>query len=570
MKKTICPVLSLFMVFVLGSIGLCGPLNSPIKTLSLEQIRKSAQAESGEMVQFLSRTIQYPSVENSGEGVTPETAALLSFVLTYAQNMGFNVRKAANGMAGVLEYGEGKESVGVLVHLDVVPVSDHERPQWTHPPFSGRITDREVWGRGAQDNKGALASVLWGAKILMDNQATFKRKLQIIIGTKEEKNFEGLIAYFKEFPQVKYGPTFGFVPDGVFISQGEKGIADIEYKFFGICGSKNALQRDTIVGWSGGTALNTVPDFSYAIIQSRNVQKTREELLGVIQAVTRELASGKTDQFYGLSGPLEMDIGLQDYNSFVAENTLEGISKGDLVLFSKGISAHGSTPWTGKNAVVAVALVGSRMSQLSENAYKRAFKFVTAKIGMSTDGSGLGIPFTLSSQLPPVLPGMTPIQYLGTSANLGLVTEEGDQLVLSMNFRTGFVNTNEQLLEASRMSAAVFGGTAEYVKGDGSHYEPFYYTKDQPLLNLVINAYKQVYPAYPEYTPYVFLTPGSTYLKLVSNFVNLGPVDLFPDPSANYFHAKNEHTTIKGQVGNMILYAHTLQKMVQMETAPVR
>ncbi|MBU0973054.1 MAG: M20/M25/M40 family metallo-hydrolase [Proteobacteria bacterium] len=437
MKKTICPVLSLFMVFVLGSIGLCGPLNSPIKTLSLEQIRKSAQAESGEMVQFLSRTIQYPSVENSGEGVTPETAALLSFVLTYAQNMGFNVRKAANGMAGVLEYGEGKESVGVLVHLDVVPVSDHERPQWTHPPFSGRITDREVWGRGAQDNKGALAS-------------------------------------------------------------------------------------------------------------------------------------GKTDQFYGLSGPLEMDIGLQDYNSFVAENTLEGISKGDLVLFSKGISAHGSTPWTGKNAVVAVALVGSRMSQLSENAYKRAFKFVTAKIGMSTDGSGLGIPFTLSSQLPPVLPGMTPIQYLGTSANLGLVTEEGDQLVLSMNFRTGFVNTNEQLLEASRMSAAVFGGTAEYVKGDGSHYEPFYYTKDQPLLNLVINAYKQVYPAYPEYTPYVFLTPGSTYLKLVSNFVNLGPVDLFPDPSANYFHAKNEHTTIKGQVGNMILYAHTLQKMVQMETAPVR
>lgn len=570
MKKTVCPILSLFIVFIMGSIGLCGPLNTSITTIPLEQIRKSAQADSSDMIQFLSRTIQYQSVENFGGGLTPETEELMSFVLNRAQKMGFKVKKAANGLVGVLEYGEGKESVGVLVHLDVVPVSDQESPQWTHPPFSGLVTDREVWGRGAQDDKGALASVLWGAKILMDNQVTFKRKLQIILGTKEEKNFEGLIEYFKEFPQEKYGPTFGFVPDGAFISQGEKGIADIEYKFPGIGGSKNALKRDTIVSWSGGTAVNTVPDFSYTIIQSRDKEKTREEILDVIQAVTRELTSGKSDLIYGVTGPCELNFGLQDYQSFVAENTIEGIPKGDLVLFSKGVASHGSTPWAGKNAIVGVALVGSRMSQLSDNAYKRAFEFVASKIGMSTDGSGLGIPFIPSSQLPPVLPGMTPIQYLGTSANMGLVTADGDQLVLSMNFRTGFVNTNEQLLEGSRMSAAVFGGTADYVKGEGSHYESFYYTRDHPLLDLVINSYKQVHPNYPEYTPYVFLTPGSTYLKLVSNFINLGPVDFYPDPTANYFHAKNEHTTIKNQIDNMILYAHTLQKMIQMEIAPVR
>ncbi|MFH1154478.1 MAG: hypothetical protein V1793_11745 [Pseudomonadota bacterium] len=137
-----------------------------------------------------------------------------------------------------------------------------------------------------------------------------------------------------------------------------------------------------------------------------------------------------------------------------------------------------------------------------------------------------------------------------------------------MDFRTGFKNTSQQILDYSVASAARFQGTAAYVDGVGSHYEPFYYTRDNPLLKLVIDSYKAVFPDYPVYTPYVFLTPATTYLKLVSNFVNFGPVDLYPDFTANYFHEKNERTTIKSLVNNAILYAHTLQTMIQMEHAP--
>ena len=49
-----------------------------------------------------------------------------------------------------------------LNHLDVVPPGDPA--DWTHPAFGGTITDAEVWGRGAFDNKGAglmqLAGIL--------------------------------------------------------------------------------------------------------------------------------------------------------------------------------------------------------------------------------------------------------------------------------------------------------------------------------------------------------------------------------------------------------------------------
>jgi acetylornithine deacetylase/succinyl-diaminopimelate desuccinylase-like protein len=42
-------------------------------------------------------------------------------------------------------------------HVDVVPT---EGQAWTYPPFEGRLVDGWVWGRGALDMKGALATML--------------------------------------------------------------------------------------------------------------------------------------------------------------------------------------------------------------------------------------------------------------------------------------------------------------------------------------------------------------------------------------------------------------------------
>ncbi|MDX1615385.1 MAG: M20/M25/M40 family metallo-hydrolase [Candidatus Promineifilaceae bacterium] len=42
-------------------------------------------------------------------------------------------------------------------HVDVVPAVDQN---WTHPPFSGKLIDGQVWGRGAVDMKGGLAMMI--------------------------------------------------------------------------------------------------------------------------------------------------------------------------------------------------------------------------------------------------------------------------------------------------------------------------------------------------------------------------------------------------------------------------
>jgi len=46
----------------------------------------------------------------------------------------------------------GGPKLMLLSHTDVVPVADPAR--WEHPPFSGRVIDGYVWGRGALDMKG--------------------------------------------------------------------------------------------------------------------------------------------------------------------------------------------------------------------------------------------------------------------------------------------------------------------------------------------------------------------------------------------------------------------------------
>ncbi|HEX2954351.1 MAG TPA: dipeptidase PepV, partial [Bacillota bacterium] len=87
----------------------------------------------GEMVQFLQTLVRIPSVKSDEAGAGApfgkDAARALSEVLSWGENQGFQC-KNIDGYAGHIEYGGGDETVGVLVHLDVVPAGDG----WNHPP----------------------------------------------------------------------------------------------------------------------------------------------------------------------------------------------------------------------------------------------------------------------------------------------------------------------------------------------------------------------------------------------------------------------------------------------------
>jgi acetylornithine deacetylase/succinyl-diaminopimelate desuccinylase family protein len=51
-------------------------------------------------------------------------------------------------------------------HYDVVPAGDAD--SWTHPPFSGKISEGYIWGRGAQDNKVATCGLTIAFRALQE------------------------------------------------------------------------------------------------------------------------------------------------------------------------------------------------------------------------------------------------------------------------------------------------------------------------------------------------------------------------------------------------------------------
>jgi succinyl-diaminopimelate desuccinylase len=513
----------------------CSDRTASVESVPLETMRAAAEQSTDEMATFLATACTYASIESEGPELLPETEALLDFVLQTGRGMGFSARRAAGGLVGVLEYGSGREVVGAVVHLDVVPPGD--LGEWEHPPFAGDIAGGKVFGRGAQDDKGALVGVLWGAKILIDNGMTFGRKLRIVLGTKEETSFEDVYRYIAE----ETPPDFGIVPDGPYVIRGESGYADLAYGFPGVATADDG-SRDRVVYWQGGTAVNSVPDFSFAVLRSSDPPAARTEIEALIAQVTTEFTRGNKVP----------DLSVVDFATFAAGHDVSGVPPGDLVLSSHGQIAHSSVPSSGRNAIVEVALVGARMSHLQANAFRSAFAFVDQKMGLTTDGSGFG----LSTDKP--IP-----QAADTTASLDLAATDlaADRLDLTINFRVGVANTNDEVKQKSGAAAADYGAT---VRNVGTPFGAYYYPDDDPLLQLAIESYREVRGSNPP----ILAVGATTYVKAFPNMISYGPVDLAED--GLYFHTTDEQMPIASLTRNAVLFANMLQKLIQAPVAPRR
>ena len=531
-RRLIVPILALL---VLPACSDRSGSSQPV-TVPLDAIRAAADAHTDEMAQFLSEAITYASVEREGPTLLPETDALVERVLEKGRELGFTTRRAAGGLVGILEYGSGDETVGALVHLDVVAPGDLDK--WEHPPFSGAIVDGKIFGRGAQDDKGALVGVLWGAKILIDEGMTFPRRLRIILGTKEETSFEDVRTYFAE----EAPPDYGIVPDGPFLMRAEAGYADIAYQFAGLVPAVSDDARDRVVWWSGGSAVNSVPDFAYAVLRSRDPVAARAEIESVIARVTGEFTRGD-------SVP---DLAVTDFASFAAERGLVGVPEGDLVIFSRGKIAHSSVPASGRNAIVEVALVGARLQSLADGAFARAFRFVDERIGLSTDGSGFGL--ATDKPIP---------QASNTTASLDLVAtdEAADRLDLTINYRVGIANTTREIEDKSGAIAAGYGATLREI---GAVFDAYYLPDGDALLGVAAQSYRDV----QQHDPLLLALGATTYVKAAPNLVSFGPVDLVED--GIFFHTVNEQMPVASLTRNAVLFADVLQKLIQAEQAPRR
>jgi succinyl-diaminopimelate desuccinylase len=87
---------------------------------------------------------------------------LASFISKYLQERDAKISlyEPIEGVVNVVSsLGQGKPHIVLNGHLDQFPGEVGEK--WTHPPYSGLVSNDRIYGRGSGDMKGGLASLLF-------------------------------------------------------------------------------------------------------------------------------------------------------------------------------------------------------------------------------------------------------------------------------------------------------------------------------------------------------------------------------------------------------------------------
>ncbi|BAB66600.1 ArgE/DapE family deacylase [Sulfurisphaera tokodaii] len=108
-----------------------------------------------EIEELTSKLIQFPTVNPPAENLHD----CASFIKDYLSSQGFSsqVIEFEKGWPVVISENGNKNDKLIMLngHYDVVPTGDVNK--WKYNPFSGKIIDDKVYGRGSTDMKGGLA-----------------------------------------------------------------------------------------------------------------------------------------------------------------------------------------------------------------------------------------------------------------------------------------------------------------------------------------------------------------------------------------------------------------------------
>lgn len=157
------------------------------------------------------------------------------------EKVGFDEVKI-DKMGNILGYiGHGKHLIAMDAHIDTVGVGDKDL--WEFDPFEGYEDQKVIGGRGASDQKGGMASMVYAGKIIKDLGLENDYTL-LITGTVQEEDCDGLCwHYMIEEEDIK--PEFVVLtePSSCNIYRGHRGRMEIKVSTQGVSCHGSAPSR---------------------------------------------------------------------------------------------------------------------------------------------------------------------------------------------------------------------------------------------------------------------------------------------------------------------------------------
>ena len=127
-------------------------------------------------VATLSRYVQFDTTNPPGNEM-PAACWLRDQILERKITSDVVVHEPVDGRGLVVARIPGSASHKPLMinhHIDVVAA---DASQWTHPPFSGKVADGFIWGRGTLDTKGLGIMFLFALESLLKEGVRFRRPI---------------------------------------------------------------------------------------------------------------------------------------------------------------------------------------------------------------------------------------------------------------------------------------------------------------------------------------------------------------------------------------------------------
>lgn len=153
--------------------------------------------------------------------------------------------------------------VVLMGHMDVVPVQKGTEKDWKHPPYSGKLADGAIWGRGTLDDKVAVIGLMEAAEFLAKKGFQPTRTIYFAFGHDEEiggndgaKKIAELLAKRKvkaafvvdEGMAVTHGIMAGLGAPMALIGLAEKGYVTVRLKARSSGGHSSMPPRESAAG----------------------------------------------------------------------------------------------------------------------------------------------------------------------------------------------------------------------------------------------------------------------------------------------------------------------------------
>lgn len=420
----------------------------------------------GEMVGF--RTVAQDGLANA---LNPEFQKLTAYLSAKAKELGFAFED--HGAVAVISAGAAdatpENRIGLIVHGDVQPV---DPSKWAKDPFrlDAETEPGKLLGRGTEDDKGPIATALYAMKAVADRGLAPGKRIDLVVSYTEESDW----VPFQEFLDGWTAPRLNVGLDAEYpVVVAEKGWCSIH---LGIDPAEEAGKGPRLASFSGGFFLSQVPEDAEASIAG----STADLVARLIEAARRDAE---------------------------VRYTFEPRGANELLVRARGVSAHSSTPWDGKNAIAHLAaLLASE--RWPDGQAARMVRLLSDLVGTGIYAEKFG---KVGYEHP----------FMGKATlSLGTLKVEDGRLTAGLNLRRPVGRSKKEVEDSILEAVEAWSKTTRIpVTLKSDVYDP-HLVEDAPHIPVLLGVFAR-YTGQSDAKP--ISIGGGTHARLLPNGVNFGP-----------------------------------------------